>query len=84
MKRPFKTKCYLIDRNIEALDLGITQKGEEARLTLDLEEVESFREIMNEKGEEIDGNKCLVSMKSEDSYIIGMGYDEFDSKMKTL
>lgn len=80
MKRPYECRCFLINKKL--LELDVKQSGEPARLTIDLNEVEAYRECRSENDEDISQNECLVNMKSNDSYIIDVSYNEFNKLMQ--
>jgi len=72
--RIIEVNCFLIDRKL--LEMEINQSGEAARLSINLDSIESVREIMDDRTDEISKNECCVYMKSGENFIIEMTYDE--------
>jgi len=77
MKRPYKCKCFLISKKLDEMD--IKQRGEEANLLIDLDQVESVRELIDDFTEEISEVECMVYLKSGQSFVVGRSYKEFTS-----
>jgi hypothetical protein len=72
-------ECFLLNKTL--INLDVKQTAEPARLSVDLNSIESFRESMDDETQEISTKECLISLKSGDSYIVNIGYDELKKKL---
>lgn len=69
--------CLLDSKKL--IDLDIPQSGTEAKISIDLSMVESFREAIDD--DEVCIDNIMVEMKSGNYHCIKMPYDEFKELM---
>lgn len=77
----FETKCFLIDRKLsETFESDENVPETEARVAVNLNEVESYREVMLK--DDISEKRIMLNFKSSESLMIDCSYDEFSKVMK--
>lgn len=79
MSNFLETTCFLIRKDLQSA--GINQDGLPVRISINLDSVESFREVCMGDSEELNPDECFLVMRSGDTTVIGMGYNEFKKVM---
>ena len=69
--------CFLYDKKIADMDLKVEPEDIIAKVTLDTDQIESVRQVFDGEDDIVLNNgRCMLSLKSGDSYEIGKSYED--------
>lgn len=67
--------CFLYNKRLVE-ELGVPCDDIEAKITIDLKQIESVRQRVNDGETRVCEKTCMVHLKSGDSFMIGKSYNE--------
>lgn len=76
---PFiETNCFLMNKRLA--DLDVKTEDVPAKIAFLKSAVDSFREILDDDGE-VEKDECVVYMRSGDTFVIQMSYNNLKEKL---